>query len=86
MLPEFLGFIGNFEGQNNSAIASGQELLASREAATAAAVDLELLGTAANVQNVAATKMTAAVDTFAAWVANLPASIQVVVPVSEVNA
>ena len=55
-------------------------------AATAAAVDLELLGTAANVQNVAATKMTAAVDTFAAWVANLPASIQVVVPVSEVNA
>jgi hypothetical protein len=86
MLPEFLGFLGNFEGQNNSAIASGQELLASREAATAAAVDLELLGTAANVQNVAATKMTAAVDTFAAWVANLPASIQVVVPVSEVNA
>ena len=86
MLPEFLGFLGNFEGQNNSAIASGQELLASREAATAAAVDLELLGTAANVQDVAATKMTAAVDTFAAWVANLPASIQVVVPVSEVNA
>ncbi len=86
MLPEFLGFLGNFEGQNNSAIASGQELLASREAATAAAVDLELLGTAANVQDVAATKMNAAVDKFSAWVANLPASIQVVVPVSEVNA
>lgn len=83
---EFVAFLEQARGLAQGQISAGQASLGSREAGLTGAVDLEVMNSAANVQATAANTMQQAVNQFSAWVANLPANIQIRLDTAEVNA